>query len=85
MQTFEQLLEAVEYSEDIGVSWTEQFTDLSEAKNILNKAKKQQLDEYDIARLAIAIGEEPPNTLEEVEEIKKHCFLYLRKILKFNR
>ena len=85
MQAFEQLLEAVEYSEEMDIPWQDQFSDLSEAQSILTKARKQQLEEYDVARLAIAMGEDPPNTIEEVEEVKKYCFSELRRILKTSR
>ena len=82
MRAFDQLLEAVEYSEDLGISWVEQFSDVMEARTILSKAEKQSVDEYDIARLAISIGEEPPDTIEKMNDIKKRCFSKLRRILK---
>lgn len=85
MRALEQLLEAVEYSRDIDVPWTEQFSDITEARDILNKAMKQITDEYEIARLSIAMGEEPPEILEEVEEAKRKCFLKLKRTLAENR
>ena len=82
MKAFEQLLEAVEYSIEIDVPWPEQFSDLSEARNVLGKAEKQALDENDVANLAIAMGDEPPDVLEEVGRIKRRCFLKLRRELR---
>ena len=81
MRAFEQLLEAIEYSEDMNVPWSDQFSTMSEARSILNKANKQRLDEYDIARLAIALDEEPPDTLETVADTRKRCFSKLRRTI----
>lgn len=81
MQAFEQLLEAIEYAQDENDTWSEQFSSKSEARTTLAKAKQQAVDEYDIARLAIIMGEDPPEVLEEVEIIKTRCFTRLKKIL----
>lgn len=81
MRAFEQLLEAVEYSLDTGTEWVVQFSSITEARTILCKAEKQSLDEYDIARLSIAMGEEPPDMVEEIVIVKKKCFSQLRRQL----
>jgi hypothetical protein len=82
MRAFEQLLEAVEYSREIEVPWPSQFSNLSEARTILTKAERQSTDEYDIANLSIAMGEEPPEVVEEIGRVKKRCFLKLRRVLR---
>ena len=85
MQAFERLLEAVEFSRDIDSSWIDQFSDILEARSVLSKAEKQTTDEYEIARLSIAMDGEPPDTLEDVERVRKKCFLRLRRMLIDNR
>jgi hypothetical protein len=46
------ILEAIEYAEQEGIPWYNIIGTDKEAKKILNRAKKEILDEYELIRLA---------------------------------
>lgn len=58
VDNLETLIEAVEYAEDIGTDWWDIFDSVEEAKKTLNKASKQEADEYQIARLCEILDED---------------------------
>lgn len=78
MRAFEQLIEAIEYAQETDTTWEEQFNSYSEAQQVLKKAFRETNEEYDIARLAIALNLDPPDTVDEIENIKRACFIVIR-------
>lgn len=58
MLALERLVEAVEYANDEGTFWWEQFGTMSEAKAILKDAQRDNPDEYQVIELANSVGEQ---------------------------
>ena len=58
MDNLETLIEAVEYGDENGTDWWDIFDSVDEAKKTLNKAAKEQADDYQVARLADILDED---------------------------
>jgi hypothetical protein len=58
MTNIEQIIEALEQAEDTGIEWWEVFDSKTEARNIIDRAKKEELEDHNIARLISFIEEE---------------------------
>ena len=82
MIAFEKIVEAVEFSNDEGTAWWEEFNSVTEAKRLLKQASRYNADEWEVVHLAEALGEDYPTSLSEISKVLAKCFSKLKNQLR---
>ena len=84
MLAFEKLIESIEYSNEEGIKWWEEFDSIEEAQLILRQAIQCELDERELIRFVEVMKQDCdyPTNPKELITVANKCFNILKKQLK---
>lgn len=82
MSAYEQIMEAVAFSQEEGIPWWKYFDTKGEARESLREAMQYRPEEYEVINMADSLGMDFPSGESEIKVVYRKCLRQLRSKLK---